>query len=101
MEIKKSAMAGTLESSDISIAIEPSENGIIIDLNSTVEKQFGKQIKKVIMDTLKALGVDNVTIRANDKGALDCVIKARVETAVLRGAEILKVDWGELNNVQA
>ncbi|MPQ43820.1 citrate lyase acyl carrier protein [Clostridium tarantellae] len=101
MEIKKSAMAGTLESSDICIVIEPNNSGIAIELNSTVEKQFGKQIKKVIMDTLKALDIDNVIVRANDKGALDCVIKARVETAVFRGAEISKIDWRGLNNVQA
>lgn len=94
MEIKKIAMAGTLESSDISIVIEPNENGINLDLTSTVEKQFGKQIKKVIMETLEDLGVKNANVRANDKGALDCIIKARVEAAAFRGAEVTKVNWG-------
>ena len=40
MEIKNTAMAGTLESSDISITIEANDNGIEINLKSSVEKQF-------------------------------------------------------------
>ena len=48
MEIKNTAMAGTLESSDISITIEANDNGIEINLKSSVEKQFGKQIRRVI-----------------------------------------------------
>ena len=35
MEIKNTAMAGTLESSDISITIEANDNGIEINLKSS------------------------------------------------------------------
>ena len=95
MEIKKTAMAGTLESSDITIVIEPNqENKVSIALISSVEKQFGDQIKKVILDTLKELNVESAIVRVNDKGALDCVIKARVETAVLRAAGETHFNWG-------
>ena len=95
MEIKKTAMAGTLESSDITIVIEPNqENEVSIGLISSVEKQFGDQIKKVILDTLKELNVESAIVRVNDKGALDCVIKARVETAVLRAAGETHFNWG-------
>ena len=95
MEIKKTAMAGTLESSDITIVIEPNqEKKVSIGLVSSVEKQFGDQIKKVILDTLKELNVESAIVRVNDKGALDCVIKARVETAVLRAAEETHFNWG-------
>ncbi|MFT8349442.1 citrate lyase acyl carrier protein [Clostridium saccharoperbutylacetonicum] len=95
MEIKKVAMAGTLESSDIAVVIEPNqEKNIIIKLKSSVEKQYGDQIKKVILDTLKELKVESATVKADDKGALDCVIKARVETAVLRAAEETHFNWG-------
>jgi citrate lyase subunit gamma (acyl carrier protein) len=95
MEIKKVAMAGTLESSDITVVIEPNqENEVSIGLISSVEKQFGDQIKKVILDTLKELNVERAIVRVNDKGALDCVIKARVETAVLRAAEETHFNWG-------
>ena len=37
MELKVVASAGTLESSDIQIIIEPNEKGIIIELESTVK----------------------------------------------------------------
>ena len=96
MEIKNTAMAGTLESSDISITIEANDNGIEINLKSSVEKQFGKQIRRVIEETLKELGVKNALVTANDKGALDSVIKARVQTAVIR-ATGEKFNWGGAN----
>ncbi|WP_459477487.1 citrate lyase acyl carrier protein [Clostridium saccharoperbutylacetonicum] len=95
MEIKNTAMAGTLESSDITIVIEPNSDKVIsINLKSSVEKQFGEQIKKVIEVTLKELNIESATVTANDKGALDCVIKARVQTAALRAAEETSFNWG-------
>lgn len=95
MEIRNTAMAGTLESSDIAIVIEPNpDKEILIKLTSSVEKQFGEQIRKVIMDTLSELNIESATVNANDKGALDCVIKARVQTAALRAAEETNFNWG-------
>ena len=38
MKIVKNAAAGTMESSDILITVEPSEEGISIDLTSSVEE---------------------------------------------------------------
>lgn len=89
MKIINNSIAGTLESSDIQIIIEPKEeSGIEIELKSSVEKQFGKQIRRVIKETLEDLGVDNVRVIAADKGALDCTIKARVQCAAYRAAGI-------------
>ena len=93
MELKVVASAGTLESSDIQIIIEPNENGIIIELESTVKAQFGEQIEKVINETLKELNVENAKIFANDKGAIDPVIKSRVQTAVYRSAKCNDYKW--------
>ena len=95
MEIKKTASAGTLESSDIMVTLEKGEKGIEIDLSSTVEKQYGKQIRKVITETLESLGADGVKVVANDRGALDCTIKARVSAAFYRAAESTDYKWGE------
>lgn len=98
MEIKKTAMAGTLESSDITIVVEPNpDKEIFIKLKSSVEKQFGDVIKKVILDTLSELKVESAIVRVNDKGALDCVIKSRVQAAVLRAAEEDHFNWGGAN----
>ena len=78
-------MAGTLESGDIFIQIAPNDNaGLHIDLESTVAYQFGDQIKKVITETLLGLGIDQAEVKATDKGALDCTIRARVTAAAVR-----------------
>lgn len=80
-----SASAGTLESSDVYVEIAPAESGIQIDLNSVVQAQFGDDILAVVREVLNECGVDNAKLTVQDRGALDCVIRARVETAVLRG----------------
>lgn len=95
MDIKKMAVAGTLESSDCMVTIEPGSHGIEFDLESVVIRQYGKQIRKVTLETLDRLGISNAKIRMVDKGALDCTIKARVECAVFRASEYEgRVDWG-------
>lgn len=94
MVIKKTGIAGTLESSDILLEIEPKDSeGIEILLDSPVEKQFGDQIRKVIIDTLKELGINRALVRAKDRGALDCVIRARVQAAAYRSAESSEYSW--------
>lgn len=84
VEIKRIARAGTLESSDILITVKPAVEGIEIQLESDVGKQFGKQIKKVIYDVVRDFNIDNIFIKAQDKGALDYAIRARTETALSR-----------------
>ena len=85
MKIVKYATAGTLESSDAYVEIEPGENGVTIQLESVVLEQFGDAIECAVRDVLKNLGVDQAQVRIADRGALECVIRARVETAVVRG----------------
>lgn len=95
MEIKKPAMAGTLESSDCQVTVEPGEGKVEFHLESAVIHQYGNQIRKVVMETLNNLGIDNVKISMVDKGALDCTIKARVEGAVFRSADQKNdLPWG-------
>jgi citrate lyase subunit gamma (acyl carrier protein) len=85
MNITKVAKAGTLESNDILIMVAPNENGgVELQLESIVIKQFGDQIRKVILDKVHEMNIDNISIKAQDKGALDYAIAARVETAVKR-----------------
>ena len=96
MKLIHKAMAGTMESSDIMITIEPKEEGgIQLELTSSVMQQFGRQIEAVIRETLKGLGVENALVTAADKGALDCTIKARIEAAVYRSNDTKKdIPWG-------
>ena len=82
MEITN-AVAGTLESGDIMIQIAPGD-GLQVELQSSVAAQFGRQIKAGITETLTGLGIDNAYVKATDKGALDCTIRARVTAAAVR-----------------
>ena len=84
MELIKSAVAGTMESSDAYVEIEPAE-GLDIQLESVVAQQFGDAIRTVVQDVLTEQGIENAKIRVVDRGALECVLRARIETAIVRG----------------
>lgn len=62
MEIRKPAVAGTLESSDCQVTVEPGEGNIEFALESAVINQYGNQIKRVVMETLENLGVKDVRL---------------------------------------
>ena len=82
MELKKPAVAGTMESSDIMVTLRPNENGgIEIDIQT---------IREVLAD----FGVENAVVAVVDKGALDFVIRARMQCAICRAAEV-SYDWGK------
>lgn len=83
-ELIQCATAGTMESSDAYVEIEPRENGLEIQLESVVLPQFGEDIAQSVRAVLLQQGVKNAWVSINDRGALDCVIRARVETAIRR-----------------
>ena len=85
MEINKRASAGTMESSDAYVEIEPGTEGIQLQLESVVGQQFGESISQVVRQVLEENEVKNANVRVVDRGALECVIRARVETAIVRG----------------
>ena len=85
VEITKCAVAGTMESSDAYVEIEPCENALVVELESVVQAQFGEAIEETVRQVLTECGVKTAKVRVVDRGALECVIRARVETAVVRG----------------
>lgn len=85
MEITKIASAGTMESSDVYVEIEPGNGQLEICLESVVKVQYGAAIEATVREVLQEQGVTDACVRVNDRGALDCVIRARVEAAVARG----------------
>ena len=98
MKILKEAIAGTLESSDLLVKVAPSDKGRReVVIKSEVIKQFGKQINLVVTDTLDKLSISAGEIEIEDKGALDCVIRARVQAAVLRGCGSEELNWESLS----
>lgn len=84
MDIVKTAVAGTMESSDVYVEIEPADQ-LTIQLESVVKQQFGDQIISAVRQVLEENDVEKANVRVVDRGALECVIRARVETAVCRG----------------
>lgn len=86
-EIIKFATAGTDEKSDAVVTVAPGENGLQLEINSVVIHQFGTAIEASVREVLAEMGVHNAVVTVADRGALDCVLRARVETAALRGME--------------
>ena len=84
MEIKKAAVAGTMESSDVYVEIQPAD-GVTVEIQSVVAQQFGEDIDRVVREVLSDHGVTGAKVSLNDKGAVEGVIRARVETAIRRG----------------
>ena len=94
MELKKPAVAGTLESSDVQITLRPNPGqGIQINLQSDVKAMFGDATEATVRNVLSEFDVRDALVDVNDKGALDFAIRARMECAVCRAAEV-GFDWG-------
>ncbi|WP_020614013.1 citrate lyase acyl carrier protein [Sediminispirochaeta bajacaliforniensis] len=94
MKITQKGIAGTLESSDVLITVSPpTDPGIKIELESIVKKQFGNRIIAVVNEVLEGFGIKDVHVTLQDKGALDCTVRARLEAAVYRAAGISQIRW--------
>ena len=95
MQLLKTAMSGTLESSDAQVTLEPGGEGIQVEVHSNVKAQYGRQIEACVRETLQRLEVNNVKATVVDKGALECTLKARVERAAFRAADKTgNIPWG-------
>lgn len=84
MKLKKIASAGSLESSDLLVKVGPAKKGREIAIQSIVALQFHDAIMQQVVKTLDEFGVDDVIVEINDMGAVDYVIKARLEVALNR-----------------
>ncbi len=89
MQLKVAAQAGTLESSDMLVLVEPvaAGSGRQIEMESNVLRQYGSRIRQQVTMTLDELKVADVRILIKDKGALDATVRARVETAIRRSSQ--------------
>ncbi len=83
MRISKKTQAGTMQSSDLIVYVEPAD-ALIVEIESTVQQQFGHLIEARVRQVLKRLGVEQGRISIADRGALDYAIDARVEAALRR-----------------
>ena len=83
MKIVKKGQAGTMQSSDLMVTVEPADT-LTIELQSTVKKQFEHLIRARLEQVLGKLGVASGKISVSDRGALDYAIEARLEAALNR-----------------
>lgn len=86
MQIRRKSSAGTMQSSDLMVVVEPADT-LQIEIESTVKKQFEHLIRARITATLEQLQVTAGHIQVSDRGALDYAISARIETAIRRASE--------------
>lgn len=95
MNIGKQASAGTLESSDAEVRVYPSDE-LKLEVKSSVYAQFGEQIEATIKEVLDNLDITSGEVVIDDRGALDCTIRSRVQTAVFRANGVTKnIPWGD------
>ncbi len=85
MIIQRKAQAGTIQSSDLMVFVEPAA-ALTIQIESTVQRQFEHLIRAKLEEVLRANGVTAGRVRVTDRGALDYAIQARLETALQRAA---------------
>ena len=83
MIILKKGQAGTMQSSDLMVIVEPAPE-LTIEIESTVKKQFEHLIRAKLEQVLAKFNVSSGRISVSDRGALDYAIEARLETALLR-----------------
>ena len=97
MEIKETASAGTIEKCDCLVTVSKGEGDIKINLSSKVLYQYGDSIRNTILQTLKKLDINDVTVDVEDMGAFEYVIVARLEAAIYRSQKQLdQIPWGDL-----
>jgi len=92
MKIKEKAQAGSFESSDVLVLIEPAEGqkGRDIEISSTVMLQYGDSLKAEINKVLDQFKIEDVRMVVHDKGALTATLHARIETALKRSMGLQK-----------
>jgi len=83
MIILKKGQAGTMQSSDLMVIVEPAPK-LTIEIESTVKKQFEHLIRARLEQVLAKFEVTSGLISVSDRGALDYAIEARLEAALQR-----------------
>lgn len=83
--ICEATVGNVAQNADCVINIKPRQKGIKINLDSLVKNQFGDQIIKTVKDELKNQDIRSAEISIVDRGAIDPVLRARLECVIKRG----------------
>jgi citrate lyase subunit gamma (acyl carrier protein) len=84
--ILRESKAGLDDKGDIVVCLSRGRenSGISIALESTVKALFGEQIRASVQAVVEEYGLTDVADCRQDQGAMDYVIRARVQTAIER-----------------
>ena len=85
-KIIRTAAAGTEESGDLRVTVAPAET-LRLTLHSTLHAQVGAAIEQTVRQVLAEQEITGADVLVEDKGALDWILRARLETALLRARE--------------
>jgi len=87
MKAVKNSAAGTLESSDVLVTIVPADGSAVnLSVDSIVMKQYGGRIRSVAEEMIGTSGLSGASVMIQDRGALECTLRARLEAAIERTA---------------
>ncbi|HOD41020.1 MAG TPA: aldolase/citrate lyase family protein [Candidatus Wallbacteria bacterium] len=78
--------AGKADKSDVLINCRKKEagQGVTIAIKSSVKAFFAKHIESLVSSKIKELSINDIQIEVEDNGALDFVILARLEAALVK-----------------
>lgn len=85
-QIVRTASAGSAVSGDVLVTVTPAQ-GLSVEIHSALLRRFGEAIRQSVLDVLAQYEIENAAVILEDCGALDWILRARVETALLRGKE--------------
>lgn len=84
-ELLHPAAAGTDESGDVVVTVAPAAQTRIV-LHTALRAQFGEAMERTAREVLQAHQL-TALVELHDRGALDWIIRARLETALARAQE--------------
>ncbi|HAV92431.1 TPA: citrate lyase acyl carrier protein [candidate division WOR-3 bacterium] len=87
MDIKKTGVAGSESKQDVLVKVEPGQSGLEVRITSSLGRLYYTQIASSVDEIANKYGIANAIITVIDSGALDYVIRARTESAILRASQ--------------
>lgn len=78
--------SGTDGKCDCSVSVDPSEI-FSLEYSGSNSKLYRQRTESIVKDTLGRYGIDNAKVAIEDKGAIQLVIKARLESAIERALD--------------
>jgi citrate lyase subunit gamma (acyl carrier protein) len=82
--IRRTASAGTLESSDCLVTVSPGDDGVEVELRGNNRALFLERTEGIVRKVLNREGERSARVLVQDQGALALVLEARTATAVER-----------------